>query len=437
MVLALCALLLFFHRYSVSHVVPHTYIGPIAVGGMDTEQALAVLAREYQKPINIVVKGRVYQYRLEESGVLMNYAATIARIFEPSRRAFPRNLIAYGDALRSQRMTLPVFTFTDRFKARFEASTYDFTTQPDEVRVDARTAQLSYISNTEAYRMHLPSLQSQLVAHFGYTRSIEPQLTRIPLAEPPQTVKDLNTRLSRVTEKSADLVIDSAGVKSYVSVEPSTLKDALIINYDMQQSSLAIGINETVATTLAASSEKRLAAQLHEQMLDEESLRQSLLKLAMNRFNGGNDSYILVALKDKPNTNGAYAQKYIEIDISQQRLYQWERNGLIASRRVSTGLYYPTPPGQYRILNKATNTYSYIYHVWMPYWMAFSLDPKVNAYLGIHELPYWVDPFGQEIRRPRDFIGSPHTGGCVSLDIGEAQQVYAWAEVGTPVVIYD
>jgi lipoprotein-anchoring transpeptidase ErfK/SrfK len=100
-------------------------------------------------------------------------------------------------------------------------------------------------------------------------------------------------------------------------------------------------------------------------------------------------------------------------------------------------LYYPTPPGHYQILNKAKNAFSDIYYVYMPYWMAFYLDPKINAYLGIHELPYWVTNDGQQIRRPRDFLGSPHTGGCISLDVGIAEKVYNWAEVGTKVEIYE
>jgi lipoprotein-anchoring transpeptidase ErfK/SrfK len=146
---------------------------------------------------------------------------------------------------------------------------------------------------------------------------------------------------------------------------------------------------------------------------------------------------VIVSFSEAPNTEGEVAEKYIEIDLSQQKMYLWEGGENVAVHRVSSGLYYATPPGHYQILNKANNAYSYIYHVWMPFWMAFSLDPQVNAYLGIHELPYWVDGVGQEIRRPRDFIGSPHTGGCVSLDVGEAELVYNWAEVGTPVWIFE
>ncbi len=139
----------------------------------------------------------------------------------------------------------------------------------------------------------------------------------------------------------------------------------------------------------------------------------------------------------KPNTDGTKKNKYIEIDISQQKMYLFEKGVLKKSYRVSTGLYYPTPTGVFTIFNKNLNAYSSIYHVWMAYWMAFYIDPYLKASFGIHELPYWYDASGKKKFRPRDFIGSPHTGGCVALDIGKAQEVYAFADVGTSVYIFD
>ena len=115
----------------------------------------------------------------------------------------------------------------------------------------------------------------------------------------------------------------------------------------------------------------------------------------------------------------------------------FENSNLIARHRISSGLYKPTPRGEFALINKANNAYSDIYHVWMSYWMAFYYEKETNSYYGIHELPYWVSGDGQKIQRPREFLGSPHTGGCVSLDIGIAKQVYDWSETGLPVYIYD
>ena len=145
---------------------------------------------------------------------------------------------------------------------------------------------------------------------------------------------------------------------------------------------------------------------------------------------------ILPVLKEGPNSDGSLSRKYIEVDLTQQKMYLF-RDGLVQnSYSISTGLDYPTPTGKFIIFNKALNAYSGIYHVWMPYWLGFYIDPKLHASFGVHELPYWYSG-GKKIRRPRENIGSPHTGGCIALDIGKAKEVYAFADIGTPMYIFD
>ena len=198
---------------------------------------------------------------------------------------------------------------------------------------------------------------------------------------------------------------------------------------------MSIGVKEPVFSQIMTGFQTQLLN--NDLQFNLKKLKQDLASLISTRFNGYDSNYVYAELIEKPNTEGKYADKYIEIDLSQQKMYLWENKEVLGIYIISSGLYFPTPPGQYKILNKALNAYSFIYHVWMPYWMAFSLDPTVNAYLGIHELPYYYDVTGTEIRRPRDFLGSPHTGGCVSLDVGIAEQVYNWVNIGTPVVIYE
>jgi lipoprotein-anchoring transpeptidase ErfK/SrfK len=152
----------------------------------------------------------------------------------------------------------------------------------------------------------------------------------------------------------------------------------------------------------------------------------------------GNHSEIIRRKLDyRPNTDGKQADKYIEIDLSQQRMYLFRDGEIYTSYPISSGRYFPTPTGVFTILNKAPNAYSDIYHVWMPYWMAFFYHSQLKAYFGIHELPYWLTANGQKIQRPREFIGSPNTGGCIALDVDTARQVYAFGDIGMPVYIYD
>lgn len=141
-------------------------------------------------------------------------------------------------------------------------------------------------------------------------------------------------------------------------------------------------------------------------------------------------------LDEGPNSDGRLAHKYIEVDLTQQKMYLFSNGMVKKSYSISSGLDYPTPTGKFVIFNKATNAYSSIYHVWMPYWLGFYVDPELHASFGIHELPYWWSG-GVKMRKPRENIGSPHTGGCIALDIGKGKEVYAFADIGTPMYIFD
>ena len=128
------------------------------------------------------------------------------------------------------------------------------------------------------------------------------------------------------------------------------------------------------------------------------------------------------------NNPGKYPGKFIEINLSEQNLYRFEGTNLIATHSVSTGKWsMPTPEGEYAINNKELRAYSQKYELYMPYWMSF-----IGSGYGIHELPEWADG----AKEGESHLGTPVSHGCVRLGRGDAQAVYDWAEIGTPVFIH-
>lgn len=150
-----------------------------------------------------------------------------------------------------------------------------------------------------------------------------------------------------------------------------------------------------------------------------------------------NETKINLAMVEVPSTKkiinrgftpGLYEGKYIEVDLSNQQLFQMEGSQLIATRRVSTGKWsMPTPVGTYSINNKNPRAYSSKYDLYMPYWMAF-----IGSKYGLHELPEWAN--GK--KEGQDHLGKPVSHGCIRMGVGDAQQVYDWVDIGTPVVIH-
>ncbi len=115
-------------------------------------------------------------------------------------------------------------------------------------------------------------------------------------------------------------------------------------------------------------------------------------------------------------------RKWIEIDLSQQRLIAHEGDRIILNTLVSTGLRMtPTPVGRYRVRVKIRSQtmsgpgYRLPNVQWVMYF--------VGAY-ALHGT-YWHNNFGH-----------PMSHGCVNLRNRDARTLYKWAGKGTLVVIH-
>ena len=144
---------------------------------------------------------------------------------------------------------------------------------------------------------------------------------------------------------------------------------------------------------------------------------------------------VVLPLEGKPVTQGELHKSYIEVVKSQQRTYRFEDGELTKTYIISTGLTWETPPGTYQVLGKQRMTISYFGNWYMPYYLPVG---TVNGYrFGFHEIPYHMDGAGNIYSRDPNTMGSPATGGCIQLTNIDAMELFAWAEVGTPVYIYE
>ncbi len=116
--------------------------------------------------------------------------------------------------------------------------------------------------------------------------------------------------------------------------------------------------------------------------------------------------------------------KHIYVDLSTQTLYAYEDNRLIYTFPVSSGKWYPTPTGDFKIWiklkytkmsggNPNTNTYYYLPNV--PYVMYFYNDQIAQSRgFGLHGT-YWHENFGH-----------PMSHGCVNMRTADAETLYYW-----------
>jgi lipoprotein-anchoring transpeptidase ErfK/SrfK len=127
-----------------------------------------------------------------------------------------------------------------------------------------------------------------------------------------------------------------------------------------------------------------------------------------------------------PSTGGG---KYILVDISEQHMYVYEGDALIYSFVASTGINNATRAGTFAVQSKIPNAYGATWDIWMPDWLGIYWAGGLEN--GIHALP--ILPNGATLWE--GYLGRPVSYGCVVLGTYDAQVLYNWAEIGTPVEI--
>lgn len=123
------------------------------------------------------------------------------------------------------------------------------------------------------------------------------------------------------------------------------------------------------------------------------------------------------------------AEKRIEIDLTNQRIYAYEGGRQVYNFLISSGKWGRTPTGIFEIWtklrytkmsggSKALHTYYYLPNV--PYTMYFYNNeiPKSRGY-GIHGT-YWHSNFGH-----------PMSHGCINMKTEEVALLYHWAQPST------
>jgi hypothetical protein len=121
--------------------------------------------------------------------------------------------------------------------------------------------------------------------------------------------------------------------------------------------------------------------------------------------------------------------KYILVDISEQHMYVYEGDTLVYSFVASTGMNNATRVGTFAVQSKIPNAYGSTWDIWMPSWLGIYWSGGLEN--GIHALPILSN--GATLWA--GFLGRPISYGCVVLGSYEAQLLYDWAVIGTPVEI--
>lgn len=236
-------------------------------------------------------------------------------------------------------------------------------------------------------------------------------------------VTQYNLRLNKIYRSPLSIIIKDGSTQAEILLDTQILRT--IINPTTAELNIPPEVDRQ---KLLAYVNLRLSPK-QKKYFNPDSAYQSTRRAIHSRFLGEATPQVL-GVDDGPSSRGERADKYLEVDLSQQKMYFFINKTLYKDYKVSTGFEYPTPVGEFHILNKAPKAFSNIYNVWMPYWMGFKYAGDVKAYLGIHEIAYAVNEKGKPFYKHGYYIGDMMTGGCIAMEPKDSREIYNLSEVG-------
>ncbi|MFA6524707.1 MAG: L,D-transpeptidase family protein [Patescibacteria group bacterium] len=121
--------------------------------------------------------------------------------------------------------------------------------------------------------------------------------------------------------------------------------------------------------------------------------------------------------------------KYIEVNLTEQKLYAYENDKLVDSFLISSGIKgkHDTPIGEYNVYWKRESTdMSWFYGPDNPDNYDLKDVPFVLSFYGAYTIhgTYWHNNFGHRMSH-----------GCINMSRTDSAWVYQWANLGIPVII--
>lgn len=284
----------------------------------------------------------------------------------------------------------------------------------------------AYNSDSEI-RIDADALYSQLTPEVIFSEK-DITISTIVYSKNPERQKQLTQEL---IEKAVSLPLLIKYGRQPVNIENNILKG--FINLEESTLESTARVSRTAIGEYLESLKEKYPVKV--ELEKEASI--SIVEYALLFRVGGEDpkTAVILPLQGGPSTDGKYAQKYLEVNKTQQRLYAFENGGLKKTYIIGTGLTWETPAGEFKILKKSGTAISYTGGWYMPYYMP--IGTVYGYFFGFHEIPYRINAQGQITARDINTMGSPATGGCIQLYRNDAKELYEWADIGTPVLIRD
>lgn len=412
-ILVLGLLLILSHVYLSNIIYPNTYIGDIKITGLSYKDIGKFLDTEAHKNIVLYIGERSYTYTYQDLGIYVDKKKAMRNISEHNR--YPQKIFHYVSSLGKDTVINPPLFFTQDFYEYAKEARFEFPEEgTDEIK---------------PYQIDAETLKTQILVTFGMNEPIEVALVPpASLAEADPTL--LAKRVTYVLEDPVEVLVTDGKKNKEIQLAKQEVKGVSSVRMDPENANIHIAVNRDKLQAIVEEKTKI-------EQIDGHELHDNLWSLIETRLYGNITDMIQVQAATKPFTNGEKAQRYIEVHISDKKLYYFQDSALVYSYNILSGSCDGVVADEYQVIKKEDVIFSHEHDKWNRYWIGFSHDTETNTLMGISEVPYEIRyKEEKEQRKPKENKRKTKHNTCMSLPIGYAKNIYDASVENMPVYVF-
>lgn len=434
-------------------IYPRVTVANISVAGLTKQQAITKLqSQPLGRSLKITVDGKEFTASNDQLGADYDVPATVELAYQVGRdqplplvglwTARSQAKLAFGYKLDYRKLN--AFT-SDVVKSVGQPATNavvvvkdgQVVVQPDKPGIGLDRTKITQLVSDAVSQARDSSFQLD-------TQSVDAPITESEVGPTTSEAQQLLAQQISLTYDGRIFTATPTNIGYWIKVSPDS---------DVNPTKLVVAVNEqevrgwvqSVANQINKNPvNKKVTIKNGVTSVDREGTdgyamdQESAVSQVVSAMNDKRDTTVAVTIKpvafrtETTRTTSLDAPRYIEVNLSTQRLWAYENGQLVTSSPITsgaTGAGFGTVTGTFAIYYKARNTYlnghpyGYNYNVFVQYWMPF------YAGYGLHDAS-WRSSFGGQDY----FYGGSH--GCVNLPTATAAFLYDWAPVGTPVWVH-
>lgn len=455
-VLAVAAILFFslfaYQKAYAEKIYPNIYFGEINLSGKTQKQAEIILRNTFNKvlskEVTINANGKTVKVNLADTGLSFNYQQIADESFQIGRADnILDNFLDSGKTIyKIHKLTATPFVNQEKYDSFVAIAVAQLNIDPIDATLSIQSGEIKITESQAGQRVSLEKLSDQIVdiASTGQT-------------EIALSVENLPPGVER-----ADFSVAAAEAQGYLDKEisfanegnvytPTRNEKGLWLNFVNVNGTYQVKLNDSNIKAYLNKIAKNFEVKKADRKIDAQTgavieegrggvyLDKDKALADMKAQIGGSKCQVVLTLtKEDPSelkvsvnadvTTGRFEGKYVDVNLSTQKLCRIEGLNVIACHTISSGKpSTPTPVGTFAIMNKDPKRWSNQFGLWMPFWQQFA-----DGGYGLHELPEWPNGY----KEGQAHLGTPVSHGCIRLGIGEAEQLFNWSEIGTPLYIH-